>query len=99
MVRLMNEPIRASERGVLVDVLVQPNASRSEVVGLHGHRVKVRVTAPPQRLEANAAVVGLLCQVTGVRKAEVVAGRTTRFKTVELVGIDATTAIETLGGA
>ena len=95
----MAQPIRASERGVVVDVLVQPNASRSEVIGQHGDRVKVRVTAPPHRLEANAAVVDLLSSVTGARKAEVVAGRTTRFKTVELVGIDEDTAKRTLCGA
>jgi uncharacterized protein len=87
----MRAPIRPSPRGVLVDVLVQPNASRSEVVGLHGDRIKVRVTTPPRRLEANAAVVELLCSIVGVRRGEVSAGGTSRNKTIELIGADVTT--------
>lgn len=73
---------------MLVDVLVQPNASLTEVVGPHGDRIKVRVTAPPDRLAANGAVVDLLCAVCGVRTGEVVAGRTSRHKTVALLGAD-----------
>lgn len=73
---------------MVVDVLVVPNASRAEVVGLHGGRVKVKVASPPERNKANAAVVDLLCRVVGVRRAEVIAGRTTRFKTVLLPGVD-----------
>ncbi len=82
------EPIRASEDGVLVDVLVQPNASRAEIVGPHGDRIKVRVTAAPERLAANAAVADLLCTVCGARSAAVVAGRTNRHKTVALAGAE-----------
>ena len=82
----MSQPIRTSPDGVLVDVLVVPNASRSMVVGLLGDRVKVKVATPPDKGRANAAVLDVQCEATGVRTASVVAGRTTRFKTVELVG-------------
>lgn len=87
----MPEPIRPSTKGVLVDVLVQPNARSAEVVGRHGDRIKVRVTAAPERLAANKAVVDLICAVCGVRKASIIAGRTTRYKTVELVDADVET--------
>jgi uncharacterized protein YggU (UPF0235/DUF167 family) len=56
------------------------------------------VTAPPERLRANAAVIELLCTVVGVRRAEVIAGRTTRFKTVELIGADLDTVSRALSG-
>lgn len=71
-----------------MDVLVQPNASTAEIVGPHGDRIKVRVTVPPERLQANEAVCDLLAQACGVRTASVVAGRTARAKTVELHGAD-----------
>lgn len=71
-----------------MDVLVQPNASAAEIVGPHGDRIKVRVTVPPERLRANEAVCTLLARACGVRGATVVAGRTTRAKTVELHGAD-----------
>lgn len=90
--------IRACDGGVLVDVLVQPNAHRSEVVGIHGDRIKVRVSAPPERLKANTAVVSLLTETVGVRKGQVVAGRTTRAKTVELLGATVEGAVEALIG-
>ena len=69
-----------------MDVLVVPNASRSEVVGLLGDRVKVKVASPPEKGMANQAVIDTLRSATGVKKITVIAGRTTRFKTVELIG-------------
>lgn len=81
-------PIRASADGVLVDLLVQPNARSAEILGVHGDRIKVRVTAAPERLAANAAVCELLASVCSARTATVVAGRTTRYKTVEILGAD-----------
>lgn len=84
----MSVAIRSSDSGVLVDVLVQPNAGTNEVMGPHGDRIRVRVTAPPRRLVANDAVVDLLCGICGARTGSVVTGRTTRYKTVELVGVD-----------
>lgn len=84
----MSNPIRRSAQGVAVDVLVVPNASSSEVVGLHGDRIKVRIACPPERGRANSELIATLTSATGVRRASVVAGRTTRWKTVELVGAD-----------
>lgn len=92
----MPPPIRRSEHGVLIDVLVVPNASRTEVVGLHGTRVKVRVASPPEKLKANATLIGLMRSAFGVRRAQITAGRTTRFKTVELFDADLETVIRTV---
>ena len=94
----MSHPIRTSPDGVLVDVLVVPNASRSMVVGVLGDRVKVKVATPPEKNRANAAVLDVLKEATGVRRATVVAGRTTRFKTVELVGASVESVETALGG-
>ena len=71
-----------------VDVYVQPRASRSEIVGLHGAALKVRVQAPPVEGAANEALVGLLADRLGVprRAVRVVAGATSRAKTVEVDG-------------
>jgi hypothetical protein len=80
----MTDLIRAQDDSVLVDVLVVPNASNSQVVGLHGSRIKVRVAGPPERGKANKAVVDLLVEATGARRGEVVSGRTHRHKTVKL---------------
>jgi uncharacterized protein (TIGR00251 family) len=72
-----------------VSVHVQPRASRSEVVGTHGAALKVRLLAPPVNGAANDALVALLAERLGVAKraVRIVAGATSRTKTVEIDGI------------
>jgi uncharacterized protein (TIGR00251 family) len=71
-----------------VRVHVQPRASRSEIVGLHGAALKVRVQAPPVEGAANEALAALLADSLGLprRAVRVVAGATSRSKTVEIEG-------------
>jgi uncharacterized protein (TIGR00251 family) len=71
-----------------VSVHVQPRASRSEVVGMHGTALKVRLHAPPVDGAANDALVLLLAQQLGVprRAVRIVAGAASRAKTVEIDG-------------
>ena len=73
---------------VRVDVHVQPRASRSEIIGLHGAALKVRLQAPPVEGAANEALVSLLAERLNVprRAVRVVAGATSRAKTVEIEG-------------
>ena len=52
-------------------VLVQPRASRNEIVGRQGDAVKVRLTAPPVEGAANKALVAFLAEALGVRRSEV----------------------------
>lgn len=83
--------LRADASGVTLEVVVQPRASRSRVVGEHGGRLKVQLAAPPVDGEANAALVDLLASVLGARKAdvEIVRGETGRRKTVWVAGVSA----------
>ena len=71
-----------------VSVHVQPRATRSEIVGLHGAALKVRLQAPPVDGAANEALVTLLAERLGVarRAVRVVAGASSRAKTVEVDG-------------
>jgi uncharacterized protein (TIGR00251 family) len=74
---------------LLVDLLVQPRASRARIGPLQGDRFKVAVTAPPVEGAANAAVIELLAQKLGCprRDVELVSGAGSRRKTVRLHGI------------
>ena len=84
------DALRVEQRGaaVRVGVHVQPRASRSEIVGLHGAALKVRLQAPPVDGAANEALVRLLADRLGVPRTSVhvVAGTTSRAKTVEIEG-------------
>ncbi|HVU50230.1 MAG TPA: DUF167 family protein [Polyangia bacterium] len=75
---------------LVVDVLVQPRASRGGVGPIVGDRLRVSVTAPPVDGKANAAVIEAVAEAFGVRRAEVtiVRGATGRRKTVRIVGAD-----------
>lgn len=71
--------------GVVIECWVVPGASRTEVAGVHGDALKVRVAAPPEGGRANDAVVGLLSELCGW-PAELTRGVTSRSKTVLLRG-------------
>ena len=85
---------RDASGGAVLEVLVQPRASRTRAVGEHDGRLKVQLAAPPVDGEANAALVSFLADALGVRKADVaiVRGETGRRKTVQVAGVDAATA-------
>jgi len=64
-----------------------PGASRSEIAGILGDRLKVRVAAPPEAGKANRALLDLLRTWLGVREVEIVAGRSVAEKTVRVRGL------------
>ena len=74
-----------------IDVLVQPRASRAKIGPRHDGRIKIAVTAPPVDGEANAAVIELVAKSLGVAKSavEVIAGASSRRKTLRIAGVTA----------
>ncbi|MBI4500379.1 MAG: DUF167 domain-containing protein [Gemmatimonadetes bacterium] len=74
-------------------IWVQPRASRTEVAGMHGDAVKIRLAAPPVDGAANEELIRLLADKLGVPRSAVsiAAGRSGRRKTVEVEGIDRAT--------
>ncbi len=78
-----------SEGGVITLTLhVQPGAKRSEVVGLHGDALKIRLAAPPVEGRANDALLHFLADAFGVprRNVELRQGEQSRHKTVRVSG-------------
>ena len=65
---------------------VAPRAPRSELEGVHGDRLKVRLCAPPVDGRANAELVVLLARLFGVPRGRIrlAAGLRGRNKTVEI---------------
>ena len=84
---------------LLVGLKVVPGASRQRIVGLHGDRLKVAVSAPPEAGKANIAVCQLLAETLGLaaRNVTLHAGGGTPFKTVRMVGLTAEQLCQRLG--
>jgi hypothetical protein len=81
--------LRISGSDVAVDVVVVPRSSRNRVVGVHDNRLKIQLTSPPVEGRANAALVDLVAKLVGVARAhvQVVAGTTSRRKTVQIASV------------
>lgn len=92
--------LREEAGGLVLELLVQPRASRTRVVGEHDGRLKLQLAAPPVDGEANAALIDFLAGALGVRKGDVVVarGETGRRKTVRVVGASAARALAALRG-
>lgn len=70
--------------GSEITLHVQPGASRSELAGLHGDALKLRIAARPVEGAANAAVLDFLAAWLGVprRELRLLRGDKSRRKTV-----------------
>jgi len=79
---------------------LQPKASKDEICGLHGDRLKIRISAPPVDGKANKHLIAYIAKQFAVpRKAvSIKSGETGRQKTLQIerpVSIPA--SLQTLG--
>lgn len=87
----MSAWLRASGDGVVLSLHVQPGAKRTEVVGLHGESLKIRLAAPPVDGKANQCLLDYVAEKLGVTKQQVtlLSGQTSRSKRVAVAGLTA----------
>ncbi len=86
---MSSEPIQATEGGVRLRIHAQPGAKRTEVIGIHGDAIKIRVHAPPVEGKANDELLRFLAQLLKINRQhiELTAGLTSRSKTFEARGV------------
>jgi len=67
---------------------IQPGAKKTEIAGLYGEALKIRLAAPPVDGKANAALIDFVAQRLGLPKALVSlkSGQTSRRKVLEVHG-------------
>lgn len=71
---------------LVLELRIQPRASRSEFAGTFGDRLRVRLQAPPVDGRANAALVEFIAEAFGVPRSrvEIERGLTGRDKRVRI---------------
>ncbi|HTO19924.1 MAG TPA: DUF167 domain-containing protein [Pseudomonas sp.] len=67
----MTDWYRWDGEDLLLAVHLQPKASKDGFAGLHGDRLKIRLTAPPVEGKANAHLMAFLAKAFGVPKSQV----------------------------
>lgn len=79
---------RAVPGALVLELHVQPGASRTQVAGPHGDALKIRLAARPVDGAANAELVRFLAEAFGVPRRDVIleSGETSRRKRVRVVG-------------
>ena len=78
--------LREGEKGSTLTLHIQPGAKKTEVVGLHGDALKIRLAAPPVDGKANATLIEFVAERLGVAKSAVQlrSGHTSRRKVLEV---------------
>jgi len=73
---------------VILELHVQPGASRTEFAGKHGERIKVRLGARAVDGKANEALIDFLARHYGVprRNVRIISGLKSRQKRVQIDG-------------
>lgn len=80
--------LRMHDSVVTLTLHVQPGAKRTEVIGLHGEALKVKLAAPPVEGKANEALLRFLADFFAVplRQVELKQGGQSRHKVVAISG-------------
>lgn len=87
----MTPIVQGTKDGAVLTVHVQPKASRTECVGLHGDALKIRVAAQPIDGAANEELIRFLADRCRISRASILiqSGGEGRRKRLYLKGISA----------
>lgn len=79
---------RTEGAAVILALHIQPGAKRSEIAGLHGDALKIRLAAPPIEGRANEALLRFVaeCFQVPLRNVELLRGAQSRQKMVKITG-------------
>lgn len=77
-----------NEQCLMIDIYVQPGAKVSQIIGKHGERLKLKISAPPVDGKANQAVIDFFAQFFALAKRDVSieSGEKSRNKRVSVIG-------------
>lgn len=74
--------------GVILSIRTQPGSSKNRIIGEYGGRLKLTVTAAPEKGKANKAVIELLADTLRIHESSIhiISGESSRDKRVLIEG-------------
>lgn len=87
----MNDWFRVAADGrVILTLHIQPGAKKTEISGLHGDALKIRLAAPPVDGKANEALIHFLAKTLDIARSAIClkSGQTSRRKVLEIQAND-----------
>jgi len=64
-------PFRWDKNDLVLQVLLQTQASTDQIVGIHGEQLRIRITAAPIEGKANKHLIAFLAKQFGVPKSRI----------------------------
>ena len=79
----------SSDKKATIEIHLQPGAKRNEIVGFREGVLYVKVTALPQKGQANRALLELMAQMLGIPKGavDIIRGQSSRNKVIAVQGL------------
>jgi uncharacterized protein (TIGR00251 family) len=77
---------RLLDDSILIDIKVVPGASKSEIAGIQGDKLRIRIAAAPEDGKANAELIAFFSKVMDCPRREInlVSGEKSRIKTLSI---------------
>lgn len=78
----MHKWLTQTEKGYILRIQVVPNSSKTQVVGEHGERLKVKISAPPVDGKANEELIEFVQKKLNLKSSqiELLRGQTSKAK-------------------
>jgi len=78
-----------TDKKTALEIHLQPSAKRNEIAGFKGGVLWIKVTAQPQKGQANRALLELMSETLGIPKSalNIVRGYTSRNKVIAIQGL------------
>ena len=94
----MTLELKPYKAGIQFAAAIQPRASRNQILGIHNHCLKIKLTSPPVNGAANQACIKFLAKAFSISpsRVSIVKGETSKNKTIQFEGMDPETFMNTL---
>ncbi|MEN6307540.1 MAG: DUF167 domain-containing protein [Anaerohalosphaeraceae bacterium] len=88
-----------TKEGVIFTVKVVPGSSRTQIAGLMGQMLKIKVAAAPEKGKANDCLIDFLAGRLGIRKnaIAIVSGHTSPVKQIRIEAMTSDKVTQQLG--